>query len=197
MTKKRAKYTDEFKAQAVKKIAENNGNVAGTANWYIKANAGKLKGTSNYDAELMAILEENKRLKRQLKVAEEEREILKKATAFFAKASKVKFAFINKNKAEFRITTLCKVLKVKQSSYYGWLKRDLSNQQIHRNHCELLVLSAHTEKKERYGSERIHAHLVAQGHSISRYMVRTIKQQQHIYCKRHILSEKTGVILRL
>jgi len=35
----------------------------------------------------MAVLEENKRLKRQLKVAEEEREILKKATAYFAKHS--------------------------------------------------------------------------------------------------------------
>jgi transposase len=35
----------------------------------------------------MAVMEENKRLKRQLKVAEEEREILKKATAYFAKNS--------------------------------------------------------------------------------------------------------------
>ena len=32
-------------------------------------------------------MEENKRFKRQLKVAEEEREILKKATAYFAKHS--------------------------------------------------------------------------------------------------------------
>ncbi len=48
----------------------------------------KLVGTKQYDSELMAILEENKRLKRELKVAAEEREILKKATAYFAKNSK-------------------------------------------------------------------------------------------------------------
>lgn len=32
----------------------------------------------------MALIEENKRLKRELKVAQEERKILKKVTAYFA-----------------------------------------------------------------------------------------------------------------
>ena len=57
------------------------------SNWHNKANQGKLVGTEQYDPELIAVLEENKRLKRQLKVVEEEREILKKATAYFAKHS--------------------------------------------------------------------------------------------------------------
>ena len=98
MTKKIRTYSDEFKAEAVKKIADNNGNISATAkqlgiamqtlsNWQNKANQGKLKATEQYDPELIAVLEENKRLKRQLKVAEEEREILKKATAYFAKNS--------------------------------------------------------------------------------------------------------------
>ncbi len=52
-----------------------------------KSNQGYLEGTEQYDPQLMAVMEENKRLKRQLKVAEEEREILKKATAYFAKHS--------------------------------------------------------------------------------------------------------------
>ena len=46
------------------------------ANWQNKANQGKLNGTQQYDPELIALNEENKRLKRQLKIAEEEREIL-------------------------------------------------------------------------------------------------------------------------
>jgi transposase len=57
------------------------------SNWQNKANQGKLVGTKQYDPELMSALEEVRRLKRQLKVAEEEREILKKATAYFAKNS--------------------------------------------------------------------------------------------------------------
>ena len=98
MTKKVRTYSAAFKAEAVKKIADNNGNVSATAkqlgiamqtlsNWQNKANEGKLIGTKQYDPELMAIIEENKRLKRDLKVAQEERDILKKATAYFAKHS--------------------------------------------------------------------------------------------------------------
>ena len=98
MTKKIRTYSTQFKAEAGKKIADNNGNILATAKqlgiamqtlskWHNKANQGKLVGTEQYDPQLMAIIEENKRLKRQLKVAEEEREILKKATAYFAKHS--------------------------------------------------------------------------------------------------------------
>ena len=98
MNKKTRTYSTEFKAEAVKKIADNSGNISATAkqlgiavqtlsNWQNKANQGKLVGTEQYDPELMAAIQEIKQLKRQLKVAEEEREILKKATAYFAKHS--------------------------------------------------------------------------------------------------------------
>ena len=94
MTKKIRTYSAAFKAEAVKKIADNNGNISATAkqlgiamqtlsNWHNRANEGKLVGTEQYDPELMVALQEIK----QLKVAEEEREILKKATAYFAKNS--------------------------------------------------------------------------------------------------------------
>ncbi|AMN49189.1 transposase [Psychrobacter sp. P2G3] len=87
MTKKIRTYSTEFKAEAVKKIADNNGNVSATAkqlciamqalsNWQNKANQGKLIGTEQYDLELVAAIQEIKRLKRQLKVAEEELKIL-------------------------------------------------------------------------------------------------------------------------
>lgn len=87
MTKKKQSYSTEFKAEAVKKIADNNGNLSATArqlgiamqtlsNWQNKVNEGKLKGTEQYDPQLATALEEIKQLKRQLKVAEDEREIL-------------------------------------------------------------------------------------------------------------------------
>jgi hypothetical protein len=80
---------------------------------------------------------------------------------------------------------MCKVLAVKPSSYSDWMNRDISDQKIHRNQCELLVKSAHTETRERYGVDRIHAHLSAQGHNISPYMVRSIKEECGIKCRRH------------
>ena len=41
------------------------------ANWQWKANQGKIKGTKQYDPELVLALEEIKRLKRELKIAQE------------------------------------------------------------------------------------------------------------------------------
>ena len=80
---------------------------------------------------------------------------------------------------------MCKVLAIKPSSYYDWLSRDISDQQIHRNHCELLIRAAHSETRERYGAERLHAKLIEQSHDISLYMVRRIKEEYSIKCRRH------------
>ena len=195
MTKKLRTYSNEFKAEAVKKIADNNGNISATAkqlgiamqtlsNWHNKANQGKLVGTEQYDPDLMSALQEIKQLKRQLKVAEEEREILK-GDRVLREKQPVKYAFIKDNRQIFSTTTMCRVLSVKPSSYYDWLSRDISEQQVHRNQCELLVKAAHSEMKERYGVDRLHAHLSKQGHNISLYMVRSIKEEHGIKCRRH------------
>ncbi|MGP5791329.1 IS3 family transposase [Psychrobacter celer] len=196
MTKKLRTYSNEFKAEAVKKIADNNGNISATAkqlgiamqtlsNWHNKANQGKLVGTEQYDPDLMSALQEIKQLKRQLKVAEEEREIPKKGDRVLREKQPVKYAFIKDNRQIFSTTTMCRVLNVKPSSYYDWLSRDISEQQVHRNQCELLVKAAHSEMKERYGVDRLHAHLSKQGHNISLYMVRSIKEEHGIKCRRH------------
>ncbi|WP_198328697.1 IS3 family transposase [Psychrobacter faecalis] len=196
MTKKIRTYSDEFKAEAVKKISDNNGNISATAkqlgiamqtlsNWQNKANQGKLVGTDQYDPDLMSALQEIKQLKRQLKVAEEERENLKKGDGVLCQAQLVKYAFIKDNQKIFSITTMCRVLSVKPSSYYDWISRDISDQQIHRNQSELLVKAAHSETKECYGVDRLHAYLSEQGHNISLYMVRSIKEQHGIKCRRH------------
>ncbi|PKH82355.1 IS3 family transposase [Psychrobacter sp. 4Bb] len=196
MTKKIRTYSTEFKAEAVKKIANNNGNISATAkqlgiamqtlsNWHNKANQGKLIGTEQYDPDLMSALKEIKQLKRQLKIAEEEREIFKKGDGVLREKQLVKYAFIKDNQQIFSITTMCHVLKIKPSSYYDWLSRDISDQQIHRNQSELLVRAAHSETRERYGVERLHAKLIDQGHDISLYMVRRIKEEHGIKCRRH------------
>ena len=90
MIKKIRPQNAAFKAEDVKKIADNNGNISATAkqfdiamqalsNWQNKAYKRMLIGTKEYDHALMAIIEENKRLKRDIKVAKEERDIIKKA----------------------------------------------------------------------------------------------------------------------
>ena len=92
---------------------------------------------------------------------------------------------MKKHRLQHRISRMAKILEVSLSGYYDWLKRDISPRQQHHNRCELLVKSAHTATQGSYGHERLQHHITNQGHTISLYMVRQIKQENGIYCKRH------------
>jgi transposase len=91
MTKKKNFYSPEFKTQAISlvrdakrsasEVAKELGiNVNTLYNWLSPVTDKSAKKTSNDD-----ILLENKRLKKELAQAELERDILKKAAAYFAR----------------------------------------------------------------------------------------------------------------
>lgn len=91
MNKKR--YTDEFKIEAVKQVAERGFPVAEVAQrlgvsthsmyaWLRDQGSHRQAGQAQQDADL---LKENQRLRAQLRRLEEERDILKKAAVYFAK----------------------------------------------------------------------------------------------------------------
>ena len=92
---------------------------------------------------------------------------------------------MQQNRLQFSLTRMAKLFDISISGYYDWLNRGISKRKQHHNRCELLVKSAHMDTKESYGHERLHQHLTSQGHYISPYMVRQIKQEHGIYCKRH------------
>lgn len=88
------RYTDEFKQEAIKQITERGHSVADVANrlgvtthslyaWLKKYSHGPQHATHLDDQQA-----EIRRLKAELKRVTEERDILKKATAYFARESK-------------------------------------------------------------------------------------------------------------
>ena len=90
------KYTEEFKTEAIKQVTERGYNVREVSErlgistkslylWLRVARKGKGKHSQSNDNELR---QEIVRLKSELKRAEEERDILKKAAAYFAKESR-------------------------------------------------------------------------------------------------------------
>ena len=92
----RRSFTDEFKAGAVRLVLEEGKTVGSAArdldltesslrNWVEQARADRTKGKTGLTT---AEREELVRLRKELRVAQEERDILKKATAFFAKQSR-------------------------------------------------------------------------------------------------------------
>ncbi len=88
------RYSDEFKQEAVNQVVVHGYSVTEVAErlgisnkslyYWIKVFS-KPKKQRDEDADLWA---ENARLKRELKRAQQERDILKEATAYFAKESK-------------------------------------------------------------------------------------------------------------
>jgi transposase len=90
------RYLDDFKRDAVRLVTEERYTFKAAAkavgvsekslrDWHAKF--APPKSPCGEDASLDDLREENKRLRQQLKRAELEREILKKATAYFAKES--------------------------------------------------------------------------------------------------------------
>jgi transposase len=92
----RRQFTDEFRAGAVRLVLEEGKTVGAVArdldltpsslaNWVRHAQADRTHGKSGLTT---AEREELARLRKELRVVREEREILKKAAAFFAKQSR-------------------------------------------------------------------------------------------------------------
>jgi transposase len=81
------RFTDDFKEEAVKQVKERGYRVSEVSDLYkwLKQARGN-NGRHGKDHE-EALRKENLRLKNELKRVEEERDILKKAAAYLAKAS--------------------------------------------------------------------------------------------------------------
>ena len=93
----RQKYTKEFREQAVRLVREQELTIPEAArrlcmsdqtlsNWVYKARHGTLAGMNGTRSPVTDLDAEVSRLKRELAEARMERDILKKATAYFAKA---------------------------------------------------------------------------------------------------------------
>jgi transposase len=102
MAEKRRQYTEEFKTEAVRLLKAGERSLAQIARdigvsettlwgWAYRGNRARLKGEGERQAEgslTISEREELRKLRRENALLREEREILKKATAFFAKESK-------------------------------------------------------------------------------------------------------------
>jgi len=92
-------YTQEYREQSVKLVIEQKLTIPEAArrlsmsaktlaNWVFRARHGKLEGMDAHRAPVTDLEAEVSRLKRELAEARMERDILKKATAYFAKESR-------------------------------------------------------------------------------------------------------------
>jgi hypothetical protein len=117
----------------------------------------------------LACASELKRLRRENAILRQERDILKRATAFFRQGGKsMRFVLIDQAKVQFPVQRLCSVLGVSRSGYFAWKDRPACRRQR-----EDLVLLAHARSafalsNGTCGSPRMTRELPANGFAVGR-----------------------------
>lgn len=103
--------------------------------------------------------EELRKLRREVRQLREEREIPKKSDGLLREGEQVRFEFIDAEKANHSIRTLCRALRVSPSGYYAWTSREPSararQDEVPRTH----IRAIHKASRGTYGSPRVHAEL--------------------------------------
>ena len=162
----RQKYTKEFREQAVKLVSEQNLTVPEAAkrlsmsgqtlsNWVFKARQGKLAGMDGNRKPVTDLQAENTKLKRELAEARMERDILKKATAYFAKASLRGHAFMTTLRPQYPLTVVCRVFDVSRSGYHAFRSRTPSQRTQDNARLAVAIEAAHVRTRETYGPQRL------------------------------------------
>ena len=81
------------------------------------------------------------------------------------------------HQAEFRITTMARVLGVSTSGYYAWLKRERSAREKSDSALAERVRAIHERSRGTYGAPRIQAELADQGFPVSRKRVARLMRE--------------------
>ena len=130
--RKRPSYSDEFKQDAVRLVVEEGYSFrkacqavgvceAPLRSWHAKLSP--LPESCGEDATMKEMQAELKRLRRQLKQTELEREILKKSHGVLRERVDMKHAWIKRHRDQFPVATMCRLLKVSRSGYYASVER--------------------------------------------------------------------------
>jgi len=82
----------------------------------------------------------------------------------------LRFAFIEAEKANYPVSVLCKVLKVRRSGFYAWRTREDSARTRANRELTVEVCAMFAAKKGRYGSPRIHRELRVCRHRVARIL---------------------------
>jgi len=90
------------------------------------------------------------------------------------------FRFIEAEKANHRIATMCRVLGVSRSGYYAWASRPRSQRTVANAALVLEIGRVHAESDGIYGSRRVHAQLRAEGYAVNHKRVERLMRVEGI-----------------
>jgi putative transposase len=96
----------------------------------------------------------------------------------------VRFVFIRAEKANFKVTTMCRVLDVSRAGFYAWCKRPESKRASSDRELLARIRAVHEESRRTYGSPRVHATLVAEGTRVGQHKVARLMRADGLQARR-------------
>jgi transposase InsO family protein len=84
---------------------------------------------------------------------------------------------------EYPVTMLCKALGVSRSGFYDWLHAKPSARAREDASLKVLIIAAHRQSRETYGTRRVKHELAAQGHDVGRDRVGRLRRELALRCK--------------
>jgi putative transposase len=96
----------------------------------------------------------------------------------------VKHRFINEHRHEYKVATMCRVLKVARAGFYAWLHQPQSNRAIEDDRLLELIHDSCVASGGVYGSPRVFADLREAGEVFGNHRVKRIMREQKIQAVR-------------
>jgi len=95
----------------------------------------------------------------------------------------MKYRFIESHRNTFAVRTMCRVLRVSASGYYGWTQRPESQRSKKTQELKEAIKAIHDEYYETYGSPRIADELRKRGLQCSRSRVARLMRSMGLRAK--------------
>lgn len=106
----------------------------------------------------------------------------------------MKYACIERYRADFTVTLMCRVLEVSAGGYYAWRRREASARAQEDVRLSVLVQTVFRQYRSRYGSPRIFVELQEQGERTSRKRVARLMRESDLRAKcrrRYVVTTHT------
>ncbi len=87
------------------------------------------------------------------------------------------YRFIQAEEARWSVRSMCSVLGVSRSAYYDWLSHDSHHGTDADAVLAVHIKAIHRRSRRTYGSPRVHAELVAEGHRVGRNRVARLMRE--------------------
>jgi len=90
----------------------------------------------------------------------------------------VRYSFIREHRQQFRVASICRVLKVSASGYFAWRRRPESPRAAGNRVLVTRIKAAHARSRKSYGRRRIHIQLQRDGITCSPNRVGRLMRQE-------------------